>query len=133
MLMLAALYGIALVVGGFVAPVYGTSSSSSTGDEVTGTEGTDTLVGVNGRSVVFDLLVPLLATVLVAGALWLRHRRGALPFAWTLTGTLAAFNLLAMMSIGIFILPVTAALIVACHSCRPDPKHPDLAAPTSVA
>jgi hypothetical protein len=47
-----------------------------------------------------------------------------MPVAWTLTGLLAAFNLLAMLSIGVFILPITAALIVACGASRPPPTHP---------
>jgi hypothetical protein len=128
LLLLAAVYSIALVVGGFIAPVYSTSSSSSSGDDATGT---DTLVGVNGRGVVFDLLIPLLVTVLVAVALLLRPRRRAMTVAWTLTGLLAAFNLLAMLSIGIFILPVTGALFVACRLCQSQPR--DLPAPTAVA
>jgi hypothetical protein len=34
--------------------------------------------------------------------------------AWTVTVLLAGFNVLAMASIGLFIVPVTAALVVAC-------------------
>jgi hypothetical protein len=37
-----------------------------------------------------------------------------MPIAWTLTGILAGFTLLAMMSIGVLVLPVTVALVVAC-------------------
>lgn len=123
-LLMAGVYGIALVVAGFVVPVYRSTSVSSSGAL---TDGSDTLVGVNGVGVVFVLGVPLLATVLVASALWSRSRRGALAIAWTLTGLLAAFNLLAMLSIGVFVLPVTAALIVACTSSRRPPRQLDAA------
>lgn len=123
-LSVAAAYGMLLVVAGFLAPVYLSTSESSSGEV---THGSGTLVGVNGLGVVAVLGVPLLATVLVGYALRLRSRRGAVPFAWTLTGLLAAFNLLAMASIGLFVLPVTAALIVACSTSRPRPRQEDAA------
>jgi hypothetical protein len=124
LLVLAAAYGVALVAAGFLAPVYESSSSSSSGGD---TDSTETLVGANGNGVVFTLLIPLLVTVVVAVALSLRPRRGALPVAWTFTGLLGAFNLVAMLSIGIFIIPVTAALIIACARSgqpgnRPTPR-----------
>jgi hypothetical protein len=129
-LLTAAVYSIALVVAGFVAPVYRSETGSSSGEV---TQGTDTLVGVNGRGAAFVLGVPLLATLVVACALWLGSRRGAVPLAWTLTGVLAAFNLLAMASIGIFVLPVTAALILACTRSRPRPGRPAAAASSAAA
>ena len=49
-------------------------------------------------------------------------RRHALA-AWTLTVMLAMFTLLAMMSIGVFVVPVTAALIVACAASRAQPPQ----------
>jgi hypothetical protein len=60
------------------------------------------------------LAVPFLVTLLVASALLARSRRAALPFAWALTALLAAFNLVGMLTVGVFVLPVTAALVVAC-------------------
>jgi hypothetical protein len=124
-LLMAGVYGIALVVAGFVVPVYSSTSVSSSGDVA---DGSDTLVGVNGVGIVFVLGVPLLATVLVACALWSRSRRGALAIAWTLTGLLAAFNLLAMLTIGVFVIPVTAALILACSTSPRRPGQLDAAA-----
>jgi hypothetical protein len=109
----AAVWGLGLVVAGFLVPVYQTESTSASGKLMKGTE---TLVGVNGPGVVVVLAVPLLAAVLVACALLLRNRRGALPVAWALTGLLAVFNLLGMLTIGVFVVPVTAALVVACAS-----------------
>ena len=52
-----------------------------------------------------------------------RAHRGALLAAWTLTVMLAMFTVLAMMSIGPFVVPVTAALIVACATSRPQPPR----------
>ena len=61
--------------------------------------------------------VPLVATILVAAALWLRGtRRWAGIVAWVITGLLACFNLLALASIGMFVVPVTAGLVIACAS-----------------
>jgi hypothetical protein len=122
----ASAYGVALVVAAFVAPVYGTDSSSSSGQT---SQGSDTLVGVNGLSAAVVLAVPLLVTLAVSAALWLGSHRWALPIAWTLTGLLAAGNLLAMLSVGVFVLPVTAALVFACARSRPPARSPGMFPP----
>ena len=76
------------------------------------------------------LAIPLLVTLAVACGLWQGSRRAALPIAWTLTGLLAAANLLAMLSVGVFVLPVTAALVVACaKSSRPPARSPGVLTP----
>jgi hypothetical protein len=118
-LLIGATWGVAVVVAGFVAPMYESTSGSSSGGV---THGTGTLVGVNGLGVVVVLAVPLVVTLAVASALC-SVRWGAVAFAWTLTGLLAVFNLLAMLSIGVFLLPVTAALFVACAIHRPRSQH----------
>src|SRR6476659_7855193 len=125
-LVIAGLCGMALVLAGFLAPMYQWTSVSSSGVVA---HGSGTLVEVNGRGVLLVLVVPLLAAVLVAGVLWQRSWQLALPIAWTITGLLAGFNLLALMSIGVFFLPVTAALVVACSRCRPEPTKRDPATP----
>jgi hypothetical protein len=112
-LLSAAAWGSALVVAGFFIPVYQSENMSPSGKL---TQGNETLVGMNGPGVLIALVLPLLATVLVAGALLLRTRRGALRLAWALTAVLAVFNLLGMLTIGVFVLPVTVALVVACAS-----------------
>ena len=109
-LLVASAYRVALVVAAFVVPVYDSDSSSSSGET---SPASDTLVGVNGMGVALVLAVPLLVTLAVGFALW-HGSRWAPPIAWTLTGLLAAANLLAMLSVGIFVLPVTAALVLAC-------------------
>ena len=119
-LLLAAVWGLGLIVAGFVVPMYRTTSESTTGEV---TYGSDTLVGVNGPGVVVVLAVPFVLTVLVGCALLLRAHRGALLAAWTLTVMLAMFTLLTMMSIGFFVVPVTAALIVACAKSRTQPPR----------
>jgi len=43
-----------------------------------------------------------------------RPRQGAGVLAWTIAGLLAVFNILALASIGVFVIPVTACLFVAC-------------------
>jgi hypothetical protein len=66
------------------------------------------IAAVHGLSTAVVLGAPLLLTLVVGYALWRPSRPGAVPFAWTLTGLLAGFNLLAMASIGVFLLPLTA-------------------------
>ncbi len=119
-LLVATAYGVALVVAAFALPVYDSSSSSSSGEA---TQSSDTLVGVNGPGAALVLGVPLLVTLAVGCALWLGSR-WALPIAWTLTALLAAGNLLAMLSVGVFVLPVTAALVFACARSRPPARPP---------
>jgi hypothetical protein len=53
--------------------------------------------------------------------------------AWAVTGVLGALNLLAMVSIGGFVLPATAALVVATGTCRPATRRPDPIGPPAVA
>ena len=109
----AAIWGLGLVVAGFLVPAYQSTSMSSSGEL---TQSSETLVGINGPGVAIVLALPLLVTVLVGCALLLRGRRGAMPVAWALTALLAVFNVLGMLSIGVFVAPVTAALVVACAS-----------------
>lgn len=111
--LIAAAYALAIVAAGFLAPAYQATRETSSGEV---TYATDTLVGANGLGIAIVPFFPLLATIAVGVALWQRSWRLALPFAWVITGLLAALNLISMMSVGIYLLPVTAALIVACSS-----------------
>lgn len=111
-LAVAAVGATAVLLAGFLLPVYSSVGGSSSGAVVSGS---DTLVGVNGPAVAWVLAVPLLATAVVAGALWWRAR----PLAWTVTALLAAFNLAALLSVGLLIVPVTVALVAACALHRP--------------
>ena len=113
-LLAAAAWSLALFVAGFTVPVYRSVGVGSAGEP---THSTDTLLGVNWLGAVVVLAIPVLVTVLVTCALVVHARRGARKVAWTLTGLLAALNLLAIMTIGVFVVPVTAALVVACAAC----------------
>ena len=75
---------------------------------------TATLISENGNGILVVLAVPLAVTLLVGLALLLSRRRGALTSAWFLTVVLAVLNALALLTIGIVVVPVTAALITAC-------------------
>jgi hypothetical protein len=101
-----------LGIGAVLAPVYQSASVSSSG---TVTTGSATLVGVNGWGALLVAGAPLAAAVVTGWALW---RRGGQPgagvLAWTVTGLLVCFNFLAMLSIGVFVIPLTSALVVAC-------------------
>jgi hypothetical protein len=109
--------GTALLAAAFLAPVYGTDSSS-------GEPGDRTLVAVNGPGVLVVAGLPLVLALAVGAAL--RWRRPTL--AWALTALLGALNLVALLSVGVFILPVTTALLVACTHppTVPPPTEPPL-------
>ena len=119
-LIVAIASGLLLVVAALVAPVYTTQTSAgSSARYSTAVTGSATLVQVNGLRVLLVCAVPLVCALVVGVLLWRRAGKpGAGPFAWTVTAVLAGFNLLAMLSIGVFVLPVTAALIIACVSHR---------------
>lgn len=104
-------WSAALIVGAFFVPMYSSDGS--------GGAGSATLVGENGAHAVGVVAIPLVIVLGVAAALWRGHR----TTAWTVTGLLIAFNLLAMLSIGVFVLPVTISLAVACS------KSPDVGEP----
>jgi hypothetical protein len=111
-LTIALSWSAALLAAAALAPAYQSTTQTSSG---TVTHQSATLVDENGSGVLLIIAVPLLVTVIVGYALWRRGaRRGAGPIAWTFTGLLAGFNLVAMLSIGPFIMPVTACLAVAC-------------------
>jgi hypothetical protein len=115
-LAIALIWSVALLVAAALEPFYQSELVSSSG---TVTRASATLVGVNGWGVLVLAGVPLLATTMVGGALWRRGaRRPAGVFAWTITGLLAGFGVLALMSIGAFIIPVSIGLAAACGGHR---------------
>ena len=116
---IALAWGLGMVIAAFVAPVYHSSGVSTTGAM---TDGSATLVAVNGWRALLVAAAPLAAALATGGVLWRRAGRPGGGFiAWTVVGLLGVFNVLAMASIGVFVLPVTIALIVACgtHGHRP--------------
>ena len=111
-LSVALLWSAAMPVAALCVPFYESTAVSSSGAV---TNGSATLVAENGLAALLITSVPLAITLVVGGCLWRRGARpGAGPAAWTVTGLLAGFNLLAIMSVGIFVVPVTAALVCAC-------------------
>jgi hypothetical protein len=111
----AALWGVALLVGATTLPAYdggtGTSSPDGTLHE---THTTATLVEANGRGVLVTMAVPLVITLVVAALLLYRRRQQvAVAIATVLVALLAVATVLAMLSVGAFVLPVVAALVVA--------------------
>lgn len=110
-----ALWGVALVVGATTLPAYeGATGVSSPDGTLHETHATATLVEVNGRGVLVTLAVPLAVTLVVAGLLLARHRHHiTVALAAVLVGLLAVATVLAMLSVGVFVLPVVAALVVA--------------------
>ena len=94
-------WSAALVGAAFVLPIYGSSSALSTG---TNSSASLTLVQVNGLGVLIPMGFPLVIVALVWAAL---HRKcshgGRVP-------GYAAWTLVAVASVGLFIAPVAALL-----------------------
>lgn len=130
----ACIWGVALPIAACLVPAYSSTSVTGSGAapdsgpgsvdaSVTITHESATLLAENGASALLIAAVPLAVALAVAWALWHRSRdkSGAGPVAWSFTGLSAAANLVAMLSIGVFIVPVTICLVVACsgHQTRP--------------
>jgi hypothetical protein len=124
MLASAAAWAVGIVVAVLTVPLYSGGSisgtTSATGDRTfttTITSSHATLVQVNGPRILIPIAVPVLAVALVAAALSHRRRAGkAGPglVATTVLLLLGAGTLVAMLSIGVFVLPVDALLLAAC-------------------
>lgn len=112
----AVVWSMVVVIGAFTVPVYSGESVSSDGGPPVATSAT--LVAENGLGSAFVVAVPLLVALLVGVFLALVPWPAGRVVAWILTGLLGAFTLLAMMTIGIFLLPVTVGLVVACAGSR---------------
>jgi hypothetical protein len=114
-------WSLVLIAGAFTFPAYsgdtGTSvvrpATSSAPATTTDTfvHTSSTLVAQNGTWVLIPVAVPAL---LVAVA-WVGLRRGrkGRRIAAAAAGLLAAFNLLALFSIGLFVIPATALIFLA--------------------
>ena len=122
----AGFWSVGLLVAATTVPAYQSSTSGLTGSGSSRSISShgETLVDVNGKGVLIALAVPLLATLVVAGALLIR-RRWSIWIACVTTGLLALGNLAAMLTVGVLVLPVTAALVVGCLCEVLGPPPPD--------
>lgn len=113
---IAVLWASALPILALLLPVYSGESVEMSGDGTTVTAASSaTMVQVDGWQVLITMSVPLVVAVLVTVLLSIRTRRAwPLALAWTAAGLLALATLLAMLSVGLFVVPVTACLIAAC-------------------
>lgn len=96
---LAFVWSIGLLAAALLAPEYGSA----------------TLVDENGLGVLVPVAVPAVISVAVWLALWRKCSRGGPvggAVAWTGVSILAVFCLIALASIGMFVVPV--ALLLAC-------------------
>ena len=117
----AFVWGILVIVGAGTMPLYSGESSTMTYDPVTGTSTTSvtvisaTLVGENGGYAYVIAALPLVAVTVTAWAMALRDpRRGTPPAAWVVLGLFGGLNLVSMLTVGVFFLPVTACLLAVC-------------------
>ena len=116
----AVVWSIGLLVGATTLPAYkrvSATSSSTVAGPVATTESSATLVEENGAGVLGFIAIPLVVTGAVTLALRRRRRAGRAgpgPCAWTATVLLTVFCVLGALTIGVFVLPVAIALVVAC-------------------
>jgi hypothetical protein len=124
MLTSAATWSIGILVAALTVPFYrGESTTGSTYAGVSGistavtTSSHATLVQVNGLRILIPVAIPLIAVASVA--VMLSHRRriqkaGPGPTAIAVLVVLGVGTLLAMLSMGVFVVPVDALLLAAC-------------------
>jgi hypothetical protein len=115
---LAFVWSIGLLLGALFAPAYGST----------------TLVQENGSDVLLPVAVPAFISLAVWLALWRKCTHGGRAsgvVAWTCVSILAAFCVLALFSIGIFVVPV-AALLAWAVSVTPDGDRQTCAASRSL-
>jgi len=125
LLALAALWGAALVVAALTVPSGTVTVVTTAGPShaFVAHRSDPTLVAENGIKVLALVAVPLVAVLGVGGSLALRRRRGrpgAGPVAWALTTVVGAICLVGLLTIGIFVIPVAALLVVCCARSAPD-------------
>ena len=112
-LMVAALvWSVGLLLAALVVGAYrGQTVSSEAGITLT----TRTLVQVHGLQALILVVLPVVACVAVAIALWHRRRAAAWsgPVAWAAVGVLAIESILAITSLGAFLLPAVVLLVLS--------------------
>jgi hypothetical protein len=99
---IAFIWSLGLILAALVLPAYDVSQASPAGPTLY----TVTMVRENGGWVLIPVAVPAALCAVVGLAL----RRGRRTIAWAATGVLAAFALLLIASIGLFVIPVAALL-----------------------
>jgi hypothetical protein len=103
---LAFLWSVGLLAAALFAPAYGST----------------TLVQENGSGVLIPVGIPAVISAAVWLALWRRCTRGGAVsrvVAWTCVSLLALFCLIALASIGLFVIPV--AVLLACATSLTTP------------
>jgi hypothetical protein len=125
-------WSLALIAGALLVPVYDSTAKSTVAPGVVVQSGA-TLIALNGTGVLVAVAVPTAITLLVWAALHRRRTRAsrlAGRLAAAAVAVLAAFNLIAMFTIGIFMIPATLMLAGAVAASRPvDASRPVGAAP----
>jgi uncharacterized membrane protein YhaH (DUF805 family) len=126
----ALIWSLGLVVAAVFVPTYGGQTvSDSNGLTLTAR----TAVQVHGLKAVIVVAVPVMATPVVAGALYRRRLDGwrhSAAVAWTAIVVVALVAVLGILSVGLFMLPVVvllvlaARLVVSPQGVRPEPAQP---------
>ena len=114
-------WSLALIPAALLVPVYASASQSTAAPGVVG-HGGATLVALNGAGALIAVAVPTAITLAVWAALHRRRTRAgrlAGRLARAAVAVLAAFNLIAMFTIGIFMIPATLMLAGAVRASRP--------------
>ena len=131
LMVVAVLCSLGLLVAAETFPVYESDPITVVGganggpDTTSVSHTTATLVEVNGIHALEFMALPLLASLIVAVAL-MRRRTGSLArvIAWGVTGVMGLYTMLAMLTVGPAMLPVTGCLVIACAVDAGRPSRP---------
>ena len=126
---LASIAGGAAIVYLLSVPTYAGESCrvDSSGEPPICVTSTATLVQINGSAAVVDLgIIAVLLAGIVGGAVWhsATGHRGARGILWGCAGVLTLFALLALLTIGRYLLPGVALAVVASLCALAWPRIP---------
>jgi len=108
----AIVWSLGLVLAALLVPAYNADTSGSKGLTLT----TATLVQVHGARALILTAIPVIVSIVVAGAIYGVHRgapRWSATAAWLAVGLLAAETVLGILTIGAFMLPAVILLAVS--------------------
>lgn len=124
----ALVWSAGLVLAAVLVPAYGSDTSSASGGL---TLTSSTLLQSKGAGALVLVMIPALASLVVAFAMIYRRRNGARwssPAAWTAIGVVTVEALLGVLSVGGFMLPVAILLALAVRLVPPGSTAPEAAA-----
>jgi signal transduction histidine kinase len=78
-----------------------------------------TLFEVNGSKILIVVVLPIIITLILWYLLRRSSNRTAMRIAWSLCWILFLINLLGILTVGLYLAPITVSLFLACSRATP--------------